>query len=77
VRCIGVRFVSYPKLSLHFRQHASNVTVPRAALSNRFRCTSRSRPPGRSTEKDSGAFSERAGYGRVTRNAFARAPFTS
>jgi len=28
VRCVGEQFVSYPQLSLHFRQHANNVTIP-------------------------------------------------
>jgi hypothetical protein len=32
VRCVGEQFVSYPQLSLHFRQHPGNVTVPRADL---------------------------------------------
>jgi len=27
MRCVGERFVSYSQLSLHFRQHPSNVTV--------------------------------------------------
>jgi hypothetical protein len=32
VRCVVEQFVSYPQLSLHFRQHANNVTLPRPAL---------------------------------------------
>src|SRR5260370_9800337 len=32
MRCVADRFVSYPQLSPHFRQHANNVTVPYARV---------------------------------------------
>jgi hypothetical protein len=37
VRCVGEQFVSYPKLSPHFLQHANNVTIPLELLA---RCKS-------------------------------------
>ncbi|QQC67907.1 tyrosine-type recombinase/integrase (plasmid) [Paraburkholderia ginsengisoli] len=39
MRCIGEQFVSYPQLSLHFRQHPSNVTVPCAPRSGDWQGT--------------------------------------